>query len=385
MRIGFCAGLLLSRAYGQNPCISFPSGFIPFTSITYVTAADSAGDHLVVGVSAPGALSLIKANIPAPAYSDQIFCAQVQLAPGQFYSSVYVPTAAEVSGNFSAFNGLLTNPATNQPFPNGTIPSSQLNTLFAWRIGPAQASSTQAWSPTGSMAYKRDLFGATLLPSGKVFVAGGCSTCNAEIYDPTTGAFSVVATPLALQTLSDTTTATLLQDGRVLIVSGVASVAGIYDPVSGQLSTLPPMVQSHGNQFVTTLLSDGRVLIVGGETQVATGNATISTPMGAEIFDPVAGTFTAAGAMSQNRIAPTATLLPDGRVLVAGGVVEINPDLPGVGYAVETIFSSAEIFEPKQGAFSLTGSMQVPRAGAYAALLPSGKVLDHHSLINWLN
>jgi hypothetical protein len=76
-------------------CVGFPSGFIPFSSITYVTAADSAGDHLVVGVPAPGALSFISANIPGPVFTNQTFCSQVQLAPQQFYPNVYVPTAGK--------------------------------------------------------------------------------------------------------------------------------------------------------------------------------------------------------------------------------------------------------------------------------------------------
>jgi hypothetical protein len=121
VRAVFLAGFLLARVYGQNTCISFPAGFIPFASISYVTAADSAGDHLVVGVPEPGALSLINATIPAPAFTNQTFCdAQVQLAPQQFYPNVYVPTVGELSGNFSAFSGQLVNPATNVAYPNGS-------------------------------------------------------------------------------------------------------------------------------------------------------------------------------------------------------------------------------------------------------------------------
>ena len=120
LRIAALPGFVLSCAYGQSTCVSFPSGFIPFSSISYVTAANFAGDHLVVGVPAPGALSLISANIPAPAFTNQTFCdAQVQLAPRQSYPNVYVPTAAEVSGNFSAFTGLLTIPGTSQPYAGG--------------------------------------------------------------------------------------------------------------------------------------------------------------------------------------------------------------------------------------------------------------------------
>src|SRR5580700_11100723 len=131
-RIAFFASLILVSASAQSTCINFPAGLIPFSSISYVTAADSAGDHLVVGVPEPGALSLINATIPAPAFTNQMFCdAQVQLAPQQFYPNVYVPTAAELSGNFSAFSGLLTIPGTSQPYAGGIIPPGQLGSVFA--------------------------------------------------------------------------------------------------------------------------------------------------------------------------------------------------------------------------------------------------------------
>jgi hypothetical protein len=122
-RIGVLAALVFAPAYSQTTCVNFPAGFIPFVSISYVTAADPAGDHLVVGVPAPGAIAMISATVPLPASVNQTFCdAQVQLAPGQLYPNVYVPTAAEVSGDFSAFNGLLTIPGTSQPYAGGVIP-----------------------------------------------------------------------------------------------------------------------------------------------------------------------------------------------------------------------------------------------------------------------
>src|SRR6202035_3169202 len=111
MRLALSLTLLIAPSFGQSTstCVNFPTGFVPFSSISYVTAADSAGDHLVVGVPAPGALAFITANIQPPGFTNQAFCdAQVQLAPQQFYPNVYVPTTAEVGGNFSAFNGLLT-------------------------------------------------------------------------------------------------------------------------------------------------------------------------------------------------------------------------------------------------------------------------------------
>src|SRR5690348_4106810 len=116
------ASLLISRAVAQSTCANFPANFIPLTSVAYVTAANSVGDHLVVGALAGGLNSL--GSVPPPGSTNQTYCdAQVQLAPQQYYPNVYVPTSAERSGNFSAFIGLLLNPANNQPYPNGIIPS----------------------------------------------------------------------------------------------------------------------------------------------------------------------------------------------------------------------------------------------------------------------
>lgn len=116
MRLILLGCALLTDAYGQTTpsCVNFPAGLTPFSSISYVTAANVTGDHLVVGMPAAGALAAINAKIPAPAFSNQLFCdPQVQFAPQQFYPNVYVPTADELSGNFSAFAGLLVNPATS--------------------------------------------------------------------------------------------------------------------------------------------------------------------------------------------------------------------------------------------------------------------------------
>ena len=369
-RIVILAVLMFGCAYGQSTCVNFPANFVPFASISYVTAADSAGDHLVVGVPAPGTLSAIAANIPLPASTNQMFCdAQVQLGPGQFYPNVYVPTAAELSGNFSAFNGLFVNAATNQPYPNGQVPAGQLGNVFAWRIGPAQVvSANQGWSPTGSMAEAREGHASVLLPSGKVLMVGGYSTTGdvliGELYNPATGAFASAGKMLDDHGFAPT--ATLLNNGKVLIVGGASnpSAAELYDPVSGQFTSAGQPVYPHGNISTATLLNDGRVLVVGGLAQPGSPPGAGSNS-GAETYDPTTGTFTRAGAMTANRNGHTATLLADGRVLVAGGEALFGGDP----------FDSAEIFDPSTGTFSPTGFMTEARSQQYAVLLSNGKVL----------
>jgi uncharacterized protein (TIGR03437 family) len=359
-RICVLAALSLTPSFGQS-CVNFPAGFVLFSSISYVTAADSAGDHLVVGVPSPGAVNMISSSIPLPASANQMFCdAQVQLAPQQFYPNVYVPTAAEQAGNFSAFSGLLVN-ASGQPFPNGIIPLSLQGSVFAWRIGPAQPSSAlRGWSPTGSAPIALFRTPAVLLPSGKVFIPATTATTSLS-YDPSTGAFSNLAAPL--YTHGNYVRAVLLGNGLVLVAGGQTAPmsAELYDPVADKFTSLPPMLQGHGTNFTVTVLQSGRVLIDGGSTTGVINSTT--TYAGAELFDPVANTFSAAGAVVTPREYHTATLLPDGRVLIAAGSTNV------------AIFNSAEIYNPTSNTFTATGALGVARFGANAVLLPDGKVL----------
>ena len=94
-----------------------------------------------------------------------------------------------------------------------------------------------------------------------------------------------------------------------------------------------------------TLLPDGKVLVAGG--QEASSEAAIAT---AELYDPATGTWNSTGSMNEARWSPTATLLPDGKVLVAGG-----------GLRVAVVTASAELYDPATGTWSYTGSMNEAR------------------------
>ncbi|MBZ5603727.1 MAG: hypothetical protein LAO79_15610, partial [Acidobacteriia bacterium] len=365
------ASAAIVRLGAQSACLNFPTGFQPFSSIYYVTAANYAGDHLVVGAPASGAINQVSATVPPPASLNQTFCdTQVQLAQQQFYSTVYVPTAAELSGNFAAFAGLLVDPKSGQPYPNGVIPSNQLSAVFAWRIGAAQTSSpNRGWTTTGSMTKRRIGHQATLLPDGKVLVIGADAT--SEIYDPATGGFTAGARMAFPH--GSYFAATPLADGRTFIIGGSnrPSAAEIYDPASGTFAAVGSPVQPHGQGVTATLLNDGRVLIVGGlmnSGQSGAGN----TPAGAELYDPQAGKYTPAGSMAQNRNAHQAILLADGEVLICGGFT--NGDF-SQNSNQNIQLNTAEVYSPSTGKFSAISPMTQGRGSGFAVLMPNGKIL----------
>ena len=206
-----------------------------------------------------------------------------------------------------------------------------------------------------------------LLPDGKVLVASSGDT-TVNIFDPASGGFAVAGRMQFSHGAG--VSAALLNDDRVLIVGGniTPSAAELYDPASGQFTAIGQTIQPHGYGATATLLNDGRVLVVGG--LAVPGNpptTTVDDSAGAELYDPTTGKFASAGAMASNRNEHTATLLADGRVLVAGGNAE--------GGSTPMIFDTAEIYNPVTGQFTLAGSMQAVRAHHFAVLLPNGKVL----------
>ena len=166
-------------------------------------------------------------------------------------------------------------------------------------------------------------------------------------------------------------TATLLTDGRVLVAGGDGPLDSveIYDPQRGEWQDARPMRQAR-LKHTATLLNDGRVLVAGGSN--CRSNCTTANSMpSAEIFDPASGVWTAAATMASGRNDHGATLLKDGRVLVAGG----NGWEPGLISAVMGGFrtlASAEIYDPSTDRWKAAPAMHYARYGGPLFTLPDG-------------
>lgn len=218
------------------------------------------------------------------------------------------------------------------------------------------------------------------LSDGTALIAGGIDNSHptvqvpqeylseAELYVPSTGLFIPTGNMAKVRTEH---TVTLMHTGNVLVVGGrvgnnspdPSRTAEVYYPTLHAFLPAAAPAQPHAAGHSATLLNNGKVLVAGGTTC----GGYCMAGAAAELYDPAANKWAPAGSMTTPRAWHTATLLADGRVLVAGGTSD--------GYYSETPLASAEIYDPATNRFTPTGTLTTARVRAAAALLRDGRVL----------
>ena len=258
----------------------------------------------------------------------------------------------------------------------------------------AQAPGT--FVPTGSMTTPRgEGHTATLLRDGRVLVTGGTAVVNghyeqlssAELFDPATGTFTPTG---AMSTPRNTHTATLLNDGRVLITGGFLSLdsnfgrygsfgpsAEIYDPSTGTFTPTGAMVILGQTNQSAILLGNGKVLILEGDSWEPIAYGALAHPAAPELYDPATGAFALAGDPGEAILGSTSTLLTNGNVLVVGGTNGSRAPYTQAAYTY--------LFNPASGKARVLGHPFIPHpiTGATATLLQNGTVLISGGIADW--
>jgi N-acetylneuraminic acid mutarotase len=255
--------------------------------------------------------------------------------------------------------------------PNHIPASSFPPALTVERLASAELldPATLTWTATGSLTQPRSNHTATLLPDGRVLVAGGLqdragtrAVRGAELYDPATRTW----TPTGEMTQPRSQhSATVLLDGRVLVAGGFSedayvNSAELYDPATGTWTRTGDMTAARG-RHTATVLPDGRVLVVGGVSGNVWSGPCCGPLSSAELFDPSTGIWTATGSTTDPSGELAATQLLDGRVLIVAGPYGPSP--------------SGDLYDPATGTWSPTSPLIEPLAGLTAVLLLDGRVL----------
>jgi N-acetylneuraminic acid mutarotase len=221
---------------------------------------------------------------------------------------------------------------------------------------------TRTWTNTGNMSIFRTIHAATLLADGRVLVSCGAGAANnalasAELYDYNTGSWTNTGSVRSSRFSASTF---LLRDGTALLFPAEAITAtDLYDPVTGTWSPLGSLGKARGMPS-TTLLPNGKLLVAGGLVSGSPGNVPDATT---ELFDPATGGWSPSGSMQKARYSHASALLPNGKVLVAGGVATNSTD------------ATAELYDPNSGTWTSTGPLTQARYSAVPILLANGNVL----------
>jgi len=255
------------------------------------------------------------------------------------------------------------------------LPKPIVTCLCLSLIGASAVAGQVMWRTTGSLNQARLQTPATLLPDGRVLLVGslscnpGCTSyATGEVYDPAKGLWSPILPP---HTPRFNHAIVLLQSGRVLVAGGyltpgvLTGSCEIFDPATEawtQTGSLSTPRQFHE----AVMLADGRVLVAGGLGM--DGKGSFVTLGSAEIYDPASGQWSSAGTLAAARYLNTLTILGDGRVLAVGGEDRINGQS-------DSVLSSAELYDPESNSWNPAASLLTARSSHSATVLPSGLVL----------
>ena len=304
-----------------------------------------------------------------------------------------VPTSGRITGSAELYD-----PTTGQWHATGGLTNARLSHIAVRltdgrvlvaggstndRYYPFLASAeiydpeTGAWSPAGSLGVRRFFPSATLLADGRVLVTGGSGDVgevgagsrfrpvnSAELYDPVTNTWSPTGDMISARYGH---TSTLLPNGKVLVAGGLESFeinhpalrsAELYDPATGIWTSTGDLITARGGS-TATLLPNNKVLVAGGAGVYSHDGFDLES---AELYDTITGQWSATGSLLAARGNHTATLLPNGTVLVAAG------------FAWGPI-GSAELYDPATESWSVAPNLNTARSSHTATFLANGKLL----------
>jgi hypothetical protein len=338
----------LSAAAASHFSVTAPSTAITGTAFSLAVTALDAFNNTATGYTGTVHFTSTDVHPVLPANSTltngtATFLATLKTIGGQTITATDTVTAS-ITGASNSIN--VTGAAVATHFSVAAPGVATAGTAFNFTVNALDSSNNVATTYSGTVHFTSTDVQA-VLPANSTLTNGA-------------GTFSVTLKTADSQTITAT-------DRVTAAIAGTSNSIQVSAPASGFTAT-GSMLNAR-EEHTATLLNQGEVLVVGGMHWAESMGCprcglVLSALASAELFDRASGVFTSTGEMSVRRVFHTATLLGNGKVLVAGG-----DDRNGVTYA------TAELFDPSTGLFTSSGNMVVARSGHTATLLANGKVL----------